>query len=654
MKRTLLMLIVVFYSLNTIAALRLPKLFGNQMVFQRNQPIVIWGWANKQEKIKVKFAEQINSTVADSDGKWKVSLKPMKAGGPYTLTITAAEVIQFNDILIGEVWVCSGQSNMEFQLKDSENAAAEIENAAYSQIRQLTIPKSTADQPQDDLVNNATWVIADAQHAAEFTAVGYYFAKELYKKLKVPIGLIHSSWGGTDIETWISLNAFKENKEFQKLIPAGYRLNLDSISNSKKKIIDTRIQQLQGRLSSIPEIGLWKGLPFDDQAWPVMQLPGLWENQSLPDFDGAVWFRKVFYLDAADIGKPAVLKLGMIDDSDESYINGVKVGGIQTQYYTHRVYQIPAQLLKAGKNVIAVRVEDTGYGGGIYGEDQLAFTIGDKTLNLNGAWKFQVESVTSINVQQNPNNYPTLLFNGMINPLTQFQIRGVIWYQGENNAGRAYQYRKAFPMMINDWRGHWNQGSFPFYFVQLSSFHAAGGNSKTGSSWAELREAQKMTLSLEGTGMAVTTDVGDTKDIHPKNKKTVGERLAVIALNKTYKKGNVYSTPDYKAMVVTGNKIVLSFNDVGKGLKTKDGTTQVKGFEIAGLNQDFKEAKAYIEGDKVIIYADEVVEPIAVRYAWADDASKANLFNIQGFPVTPFRTDVWKGITEEATYKFNL
>ena len=652
MKKIFLLLIVVFYSLTSVAALRLPRLFGSHMVFQRNQPIAIWGWANKNEKISIKFANQAVSTVADIQGKWKVKLKPMKAGGPYILTVRGTELIELKDVLIGEVWVCSGQSNMEFQLKDSENAAAEIGQADYSQIRQLSVPKSIADQPHDDLPESVNWEVADAQHAGDFTAVGYYFAKELYKKLKVPIGLIHSSWGGTDIETWTSVNAFKESNEFKDLIPQGYRINLDSIADAKNKLMNAKIEKVQGRLSDASAIDSWKGLPFNDDSWPEMQLPGLWESQSLPDIDGRVWFRKEIYLDAADIGKPAVLKLGMIDDSDESYINGVKVGSIINQYNAHRIYQVPAQLLKVGKNVVAVRVEDTGSAGGIYGEDNLEFIIGDKTLTLNGAWKFQVESVASP-LQQNPNSYPTLLFNGMISPLLQFGIRGAIWYQGENNAGRAYQYRKAFPMMIKDWRNHWNQGNFPFYFVQLASFDAAGGNSKKGSSWAELREAQQLTLSLEGTGMAVTTDVGDAKDIHPRNKKTVGERLAAIALNKTYNQAGFYAGPDYKAMEVKGNKIILSFGNAGKGLVTKDGGKEVKGFEIAGLNQEFKEAKAYIEGNKVIVYADGIVEPTAVRYAWVDDASNVNLFNAQGFPAIPFRTDSWKGITEGAGYKFN-
>jgi sialate O-acetylesterase len=381
-----------------------------------------------------------------------------------------------------------------------------------------------------------------------------------------------------------------------------------------------------------------------------MQVPGLWEEQSLKDFDGVVWFRKTINIAAADAGKPAEISLGTIDDNDDTYINGSKVGSTKG-YNIDRKYKIPAGVLKEGTNLIAVRVEDTGGGGGMYGNPaDMKLTINNTTQSLAGQWMFQVASVLKSNYT-NPNSYPTLLYNAMIYPLIPFAIKGALWYQGENNAGRAYQYRKAFPLMITDWRKQWGEGNFPFYFVQLASFNSANGNSQKGSTWAELREAQTLTLSLPKTGMAVTTDIGESSDIHPKNKQDVGKRLAAVALHDTYGKKNIYSGPMYKSMKIEGNKAIVSFSHAGTGLYTKDPDGYIEGFEIAGKDRDFQPAKAVIEGDHIVVSADNVQLPVALRYAWADDAGKVNLFNKEGFPAVPFRTDKWKGITEAAKYK---
>jgi sialate O-acetylesterase len=312
---------------------------------------------------------------------------------------------------------------------------------------------------------------------------------------------------------------------------------------------------------------------------------------------------------------------------------------------------IPASVLKKGKNVIAVKVTDTGGGGGIYGEEKEVRLIvnSGKEYALAGDWRVGVESIASA-AAVGPNSYPTLLFNAMIHPVLNYGIRGALWYQGESNAGRAYQYRKAFPLMIQDWRNHFKQGDFPFYFVQLASFNAAMGNSKLGSTWAELREAQTMTLSLPNTGMAVTTDVGEATDIHPRNKQDVGKRLAAIALNQLYDKKQKYSGPMYQSMKVEGNKIRLRFTHTGSGLVAKDKYGYLKGFEVAGADQKFHYAKAWIEGNDVVVSCDVVANPVAARFAWADNPDDANLFNKEGFPAVPFRTDTWKGVTEERKF----
>jgi sialate O-acetylesterase len=310
------------------------------------------------------------------------------------------------------------------------------------------------------------------------------------------------------------------------------------------------------------------------------------------------------------------------------------------------VYTIPPALLKEGTNVVAVKVVDTGSGGGIYGEpDNIRLvTQFQQIIPLAGDWNFRIENFG--NATLSPNSYPTLLFNAMLNPVLHLSIRGVLWYQGESNAGRAYQYRKEFPLMITDWRSGFKQGDIPFYFVQLASFNSNDGNSETGSYWAELREAQTMTLSLPNTGMAVTTDIGEAHDIHPRNKQDVGKRLAAIALNRIYNTKMVDGGPAYQSMKAEGNRVRLTFTQTGSGLLAKDKYGYLKGFEVAGSDQKFHYAKAWIEGNEVVVSCDAVTQSVAVRFAWADNPEDANLFNKEGLPAVPFRTDSWKGITE--------
>ena len=372
----------------------------------------------------------------------------------------------------------------------------------------------------------------------------------------------------------------------------------------------------------------------------------------LNDLDGIVWFRKEIELDANAIDNPILLSLGKIDDNDITYVNGIRVGSTN-HYSDNRQYQVPTGVFKAGKNSIAVRVEDTGGGGGFFDDSTSVFLKTETgTISLSDSWSFRVAKTTSSGgTGIGPNDYPCLLFNAMINPLIPYGIRGALWYQGEANAGRSYQYRTAFPLMITDWRQHWGQGNFPFFFVQLASWNAANGNSEKGSGWAELREAQTNTLSLPATGMSITTDIGESIDIHPKNKQDVGMRLAAIALNNVYGQTMEYSGPVFETMKIEGNKVILSFSHTGSGLMVKDKYGYIRGFEIAGSDHHFHYAKAFIENNKVIVYANEVALPVSVHYAWADDAGDANLYNQEGFPAGPFRSDQWKGITDDIKYE---
>lgn len=631
------------------ATVRLPNIFGDNMILQRDKPIPVWGWADKNEKVTIQFNQQTKTVKADKNGQWKVFLNPEKAGGPYNLSVKGQNAITLHDILMGDVWICSGQSNMEFHVKDVLNADKEKATSANPNIRHFYLPKDIATTPKSDIKQSA-WLPASPENTGEFTAVGYFFARALNEQLQVPIGLIHTSWGGTIVETWISREGLTGNETFSDLMKNTPVLNLDSFALVNKNRVAKTIQALQGSLPDVATAASWSSENTDDQSWQKMKVPGAWEGQQLPDFDGEVWFRHHFNIAAADAGKPAELSLGPIDDNDVTYINGTRVGSTNL-YSAARVYQIPADVLKAGDNVISVKIQDTGGGGGFTGDpSDLSVNIAGHKQSLAGNWAFRIASVIVADNNVGPNSYPSLLYNAMINPILPFAIKGAIWYQGESNADRAYQYRKAFPLLINDWRRGWNQGEFPFYFVQLASFNSANGNSQNGSKWAELREAQTLSLNVPNTGMAVITDIGEPKDIHPRNKQDVGKRLAAVALHNTYGQNNIFSGPVYQSMQTNGNKITLSFTSTGSGLTVKDKYGYIKGFEIAGTDQQFHYAKAYIDGDKVVVYTEDVNSPVAVRYGWADDNLEDNLFNKEGFPAAPFRTDNWKSVTEDRKY----
>ena len=625
----------------------LPKIFSDNMVLQRNGLIPVWGWADANEKIEVRFNNQVKSVKAGKNGKWLIRLDAENAGGPYDMTIKGKNTVQIRNILVGEVWLCSGQSNMEWTVGQSMNAKQEIAAANNLFIRHIKIQRDISSLPQND-INAGDWQICDSTTVANFTGVGYFFAKNLYNELKIPVGLINSSWGGTNIETWISREAFENSDEFKEMIAGMPKIDLDSLSKLKVKGSVMRIEALQGTKMEGMNTSQFRELSFDDSKWPVLNQPQLWEEQSIGELDGIVWLRKTIVLTSLDLTKEATLVLSKIDDNDITYVNGIKVGSTN-QWDANRRYTIPPGVFKEGKNVIAVRVEDTGGGGGIYGDAaDVKLILYNASLPLSGEWKFQVESVIKTT---NQNSLPSLCFNAMISPLIPFAFQGVLWYQGESNAGRSYQYRKAFPLLINDWRQKWNNSSMPFYFVQLATFNNPG-NSNEGCGWAELREAQTMTLSLPNTGMCVTTDlVTNPKDIHPTNKQDVGNRLASLALNNLYSKNMICNGPIYKSMEIKNDQVILSFDNIGTGLYTPDKYGYIRGFEMAGKDQVFHYAKAFIKGNTVVLFNEKVENPVAVHFGWIGDASDCNLFNKEGYPAVPFRTDEWKTVTKDEKYK---
>lgn len=629
------------------AKVTVPKIFSDNMVLQRETAIPVWGWANPKEVIRVTFNKQSVSAVTDVSGKWSVKLRSEKAATNLTLKISGGNTIEIRNVAVGEVWLCSGQSNMEWTVGQSLNAEQELSAAENPNIRQIKISKTINSIPQDD-VPEGVWKVSNPNNTNGFTGVGYFFARDLYNQLKVPIGLINASWGGTNIETWISREGFESSDEFREMIAKMPKIDLDVLAKAKVSKMTAQIEQLQGVKLGSFDAEAFKKESFDDSKLPAMNVPGYWEQQSLGTFDGAVWVRRNIELTAQKATGSGIIELAKIDDNDITFVNGMEIGRTNG-WDAPRKYRIPNGILKEGRNVIAVKVTDTGGNGGVYGESgNLRLVLADEIISLAGDWKYQVESIRG---GTNVNEFPSLAYNAMINPLIPYGFRGVLWYQGESNAGRAYQYRKAFPLLINDWRNKW-KSDLPFYFVQLATFKTPG-NSNDGSGWAELREAQTQTLNLAKTGMVVTTDIGNPNDIHPRNKQDVGKRLAAIALNRTYKKRILDSGPVYKSIRIVGDRAIVTFESIGSGLMTNDKNGQVFGFEIAGGDQTFYPATAKIQGKTVIVSSEKVVSPQAVRFGWIGDASASSLFNQEGFPAVPFRTDDWKTITRNAKYKIS-
>ncbi|HZF64761.1 MAG TPA: sialate O-acetylesterase, partial [Chitinophagaceae bacterium] len=467
-----LFILITHYS---FADVTMPNLFGNNMVLQREKPIPIWGRAEVGEKITVTFNNQVKTTIADKDGKWIVKLAPEKAGGPFILTATGKNKISYSNVLVGEVWICSGQSNMELYIAGwgkINNYKQEIANANYPQIRHLDVPNKVSSLPETD-IQKAEWEIANPQNAGEFSAVAYFFAREIHKQLKVPVGIINSSWGGSMVETWISREAFQKSPHFVDMIKGMPELSTDLLEKHRFEAALKKVEVAQGPLVDKEIASTWSSANVDVSTWRKIPLPNWSEGNGLSGLAGVVWFRKTFSVAADDEGKAAVLELAMIDDKDTTFVNGTQVG-TSDGWNKKRKYSIPAGLLKQGVNSIAIRAVG---GGGVFGDPgEMKLTIGELQLPLAGEWSYRVESIDPTSKIE-ANHYPTLLFNAMIKPLIPFSIRGALWYQGEANVGRAYEYRKSFPLMIQDWRKHWKQGDFPFYFAQLSSFDAAGGNS---------------------------------------------------------------------------------------------------------------------------------------------------------------------------------
>lgn len=631
--RTLVVFGLLYISGSLHAAVILPKIFSDNMVLQRNQPIQVWGWAKASESVTVTLNGATARTKADKNGNWRLSLKAMSHGGPYELVVKGKNTITLRNILIGDIWVGSGQSNMEWTIKDTNHAKEEIANANHPQIRLFTVPKAMSFDVEKDLAGGQ-WQECNPSTLGDFSAVAYFFGRKLNADLNIPIGLVNSSWGGTNIQTWMSWDVMAGKDEYKKLDIATLREAAKEMPEKQRKFSEA-IANEKGKLEKWYDASTAEG-------WKKITLPKLWEQTEIGNADGVVWFRKEFTVGAEDIGKSATLHLGPIDDADETYVNGKQVGGING-WNIDRHYAVAGNILQPGKNILVVRVYDGAGGGGIYGApDKVYLEVNNKHIDLTGEWQYKISVLnTQYGLQATgPNAYPSLLYNAMIAPIIPMPIKGVIWYQGEANTWEAARYQKLFPELINNWRSKWNQ-RFPFLWVQLANFMAAD-SVPVSSEWAALREAQSMTLAVPSTGQAVIIDIGEANDIHPRNKQDVGLRLALSALHVAYNQNVVYSGPVYKSMQKVDNKLVLTFDNIGSGFEVKDKYGYLKAFAIAGEDQKFVWAKAYIENGKVIVYHPDIKNPVAVRYAWGNNPDDANLYNKEGLPASPFRTDNWK------------
>jgi sialate O-acetylesterase len=641
MKR-IVIVIALFMLQNVVTAqLKLPSVFGSNMVLQQGREVNVWGWAAPKASVQVTFLGKSYMATADANGSWKTKLKPAKAGAAGEMVFSSGtDQLVLNNIAVGEVWVCSGQSNMEYPLSGfSDLYGADIRSSKDDMLRYVTIQNTIDNKERSDATIKHPWTAVDPSTVGDCSAVAYFFARKLRERLKVPVGLIVTSWGGTPAEAWMDGASLKQFPNYMKLYDSAIR----PLDFSKLEEIKQKNDAIYGKklLEAIRSFYSMTSIDYNDEAWEKTTLPKNWEVLGHPNLDGICAYRISFTLAAGEEQKPATLHLPAIDDIDSTCINGIFLGSLQV-WNQLRTYNIPAGTLKAGKNVITIWVEDTGGGGGLNDDKNNFFLqLADKQIRLSGDARFKI-LVTKEDIAPGINyasiqNLPGVLFNAMIAPLLPYSVQGVIWYQGESNAVNYKEYRTLFPSMIQGWRKRWSQPQLPFLFVQLASYNPNITEPEE-SDWAGLREAQTYALKLPLTGMAVTTDVGDQTDIHPKRKKEVGDRLAANAFNIVYGfKKEVPAGPMFRSQAVAGKSIVLSFSNIGKGLMQKG--DKLMSFAIAGADKHFVKADAVIKGNTVIVSSTSVSSPVYVRYAWADAPMDANLYNKDGFPAAPFRTD---------------
>ncbi|MDP9079918.1 MAG: sialate O-acetylesterase [Bacteroidota bacterium] len=642
----LILILIVVQCAKASANIRLPQLIADGMVLQRDIKLKVWGWGRPGEKVSIKFNGIKVITHTGTDGNWSVTLPEMHAGGPYQMEVKGDNLIILRDVLIGDVWFCSGQSNMTIKMERvKEKYPDEIAGANFPAIRYFFVPTLADVQKVHNDLPPGKWVRVTSEHILDIGAVSYFFAKKLYTKYHIPIGIINSSVGGTPIQAWIGeegINGIdsydKRLKQLHDSIFMAHQLHPAGSRNAVKQPVNLEDKGMTREIK-------WYDPAFEPKNWHRFWLPGYWADQGVRDLNGIVWFRREITVPAEMAGKPAKLFLGRIINADETYVNGKLVGNT-TYEFPPRRYEVPSGLLKEGKNLITVRITNTAGKGGFVPDKRYELTNGEIKIDLRGDWSYQVGSVyPPFNLRQgtagsppfSSQNEPTGLYNTMVAPALNFPVKGIIWYQGESNTGTR-NYHQLLDSLISNWRAGWKREDLPFLIVQLPNFGDVQ-YSPSESSWAGIREAQLQVLSLPHTGLAVTIDAGEWNDIHPLDKKDVGDRLAIAAQKVAYGDSNIIASgPIFHSARIDGDHIVLTFSDIGSGLATKQDEPPAC-FEIAGPDKHFVRAVARIEGDKVSVSSPEVQRPAYVRYAWADNPEGANLINREGLPASPFRTD---------------
>jgi sialate O-acetylesterase len=636
-----LMLIILMDSFWSNAQIRLPKLISDGIVLQRETPLNIWGWAYPNEEIKLIFDKHTFRTKANQYGEWMIKMPPHAKGGPFELFFEASNSLQVKDVWFGDVWLCSGQSNMELMMERVKDKYPNVvANANNPMIRQFTVPDTYNFEEKQKDFEDGHWVSVNPKTIYSFSAVAYFFANQLYHQYQVPIGIINAALGGSPIQAWISEEALKK---FPSYYEEGLKFR-DKNLIKQVELDNRKITTEWYNLLNQSDEGLknnWHATELNDKDWKEIEIPNYWFEVDTSIKTGTVWFRKRFDLSSLQANQSARLFLGRIVDADSVFINGKFIGTTSYQY-PPRKYTIPSGILKEKGNIISVRVINSAGKGGFVPDKPYYIIFPNDTVSLRGVWKYKTGTqVQAIAEQTTVRWKPMGLFNAMIAPLSNFTIKGAVWYQGESNTDYPNEYAKLLPTLIKDWRSQWEQGNFPFLYVQLANY-LEKSTQPIESNWAILRQAQLESLSEPNTGMAVTIDLGEWNDIHPHNKEDVGKRLALLARKVAYNEQKLTASgPLIKSAILKNNKIRLSFTETGGGLTPKDNQALAY-FSVAGEDKKFVWAKANIKGLKVIVWNDSIKRPKYVRYGWADNPEKANLYNIKMLPASPFEIKVFK------------
>ena len=636
-----ILLILFLFSGSIFADIRLPKLISNGMVIQRDMKVHVWGWADSMEKITITFDGKKYKTISDKKGDWSLNLPPHPAGGSFNMILEGNNRLEVKDILFGDVWLCSGQSNMELSMRNAKPLyEEEIKLANNQMIRCFTVPQKYNFKNKGEDYLSGTWQSVTPLSILKFSAVAYFFGTAIFQKYHVPIGLINASLGGSPIQAWMSEKALEA---FPDYLNEAKKFRNDSLIHEIELADKNQTNQWYTEANNKDaghQIQNWKQPLLNDSDWLKTEVPGYWNETPIGNVNGVVWFRKEFNISKEESGESAFLNLGRIVDADSVFINGKFIGTMSSQY-PPRWYNVPENILIEGKNIMVVRIVNNSGKGGFVPDKTYQLTVAGKIIDLKGKWKMKLGCImppmagtTSVRCK------PMGLYNAMISPMLNYKLKGAIWYQGESNTGNSKEYGRLLPALINDWRTDFDQKDLPFLYVQLPNFMEAKPQ-PTKSNWALMRESQLNTLSVPNTGMAVAIDAGEWNDIHPLNKKVIGDRLAKLAEKTAYKDKKVCpSAPKYKSMKIVGNRIELTFTKSQSNLTVKDRKT-LKTFAIAGNDKKFVWANAEIHENKIIVWNKNVQLPVAVRYAWADNPEGANLTDMVGNFASPFRTDNW-------------